>query len=345
MSAQPGARESCSPWAQQASCAPASQRAHGASRRTLRVGLAAHYASTARICPVQLSTHVESWSYRASHADGRLLSRAQAAEAWFHEEYEPIADVLDELGIGGPRTEPTRFCARPDDVPSNPSTSRPRPRSQRRAAGRDRAGTARVGYGWHAVAEGNEDLQAPIASTDTFVSLGILVPPRNATRLAAQIIEPTANVPSGLERLRRLVDGFLSYVEVETFPGGCSFASVLAEVDVHPGGRARSFRRLSRREARAPRRCRAPSTGRRRNRSGGAQRPARLRDRGRPPPRHRAVRGHPHTAATATGTPSDRALTGSRRRALSECVMGRSGDPRGDWRHAVFAAPAQLSRP
>jgi hypothetical protein len=109
MSAQPGARESCSPRAQQASRAPASQRAHGASRRTLRVGLAAHYATTARICPVQLWTHVESWSYRASHPDGRLLSPAQAGEAWFHEEYEPMADLVDELGIA----RRSRACRRP----------------------------------------------------------------------------------------------------------------------------------------------------------------------------------------------------------------------------------------
>jgi hypothetical protein len=59
------------------------------------------------------------------------------------------------------------------------------------------AGTARVverpdritgyatgfGYGWHAVAEGNEDLQALIASAEAFVGLGILVPSRNATLL------------------------------------------------------------------------------------------------------------------------------------------------------------------
>jgi hypothetical protein len=57
----------------------------------------------------QLSTHVESWAYRASQQDGRLLSRAEAAEAWYHEEYEPIADMLDELGIGGPGTEATRY--------------------------------------------------------------------------------------------------------------------------------------------------------------------------------------------------------------------------------------------
>ena len=57
----------------------------------------------------QLSKHVESWAFRASQVDGRLLSRVAAAEAWFREEYEPIADALDELGIGGPGTRTTRF--------------------------------------------------------------------------------------------------------------------------------------------------------------------------------------------------------------------------------------------
>jgi hypothetical protein len=57
----------------------------------------------------QLSKHVESWAFRASQAEGRLLSRAAAAEAWFHEEYEPVADALDELCIGGAGTETTRF--------------------------------------------------------------------------------------------------------------------------------------------------------------------------------------------------------------------------------------------
>jgi GNAT superfamily N-acetyltransferase len=89
--------------------------------------------------------------------------------------------------------------ARPDDVPACDALCR-------RVHGHDRsgelqgaiaAGTARVverpdrisgyatgfGYGWHAVAEGNEDLQALIASAEAFVSLGILVPSRNATLL------------------------------------------------------------------------------------------------------------------------------------------------------------------
>jgi AcrR family transcriptional regulator len=51
----------------------------------------------------------------------------------------------------------------------------------------------------------------------------------------AQVVEPASGAQSGLERLRRLVDGYLRYVEVDTFPGGCFFASVLAEVDMHPG--------------------------------------------------------------------------------------------------------------
>ena len=40
-----------------------------------------------------------------------------------------------------------------------------------------------VGYGWHAVAETNEDLMALIASAEAFVGLGILVPSRNSELL------------------------------------------------------------------------------------------------------------------------------------------------------------------
>jgi AcrR family transcriptional regulator len=52
---------------------------------------------------------------------------------------------------------------------------------------------------------------------------------------AAQVIEPASTAPTALQRLRLLVDGYLRYVEVDTFPGGCFFASVLAEVDMQPG--------------------------------------------------------------------------------------------------------------
>lgn len=59
------------------------------------------------------------------------------------------------------------------------------------------AGTARVvesgtritgyatglGYGWHAVAEANEDLMALLAPAERFLGLGILVPSRNGELL------------------------------------------------------------------------------------------------------------------------------------------------------------------
>src|ERR687883_404982 len=58
----------------------------------------------------------------------------------------------------------------------------------------------------------------------------------NATAIfETQVLAPAAGAEGGLERLRRLVDGYLRYVEVDTFPGGCFFASVLAEVDMQPG--------------------------------------------------------------------------------------------------------------
>jgi AcrR family transcriptional regulator len=51
----------------------------------------------------------------------------------------------------------------------------------------------------------------------------------------AQVVDPAMTAGSGIDRLRRLVYGYLSYVQVDTFPGGCFFASVLAEMDMQPG--------------------------------------------------------------------------------------------------------------
>jgi AcrR family transcriptional regulator len=52
---------------------------------------------------------------------------------------------------------------------------------------------------------------------------------------AEQVIEAAEQAPTGLERLRKLGDGYLRYVESGTFAGGCFFASTLAEVDMRPG--------------------------------------------------------------------------------------------------------------
>jgi hypothetical protein len=58
---------------------------------------------------VQLAALIEAWGFRASHQRGQLLSREQAADAWFDEEYEPVTRVLSELGAGGRGTETERY--------------------------------------------------------------------------------------------------------------------------------------------------------------------------------------------------------------------------------------------
>jgi AcrR family transcriptional regulator len=50
-----------------------------------------------------------------------------------------------------------------------------------------------------------------------------------------QVIEPALAAPTGLERLRRLAENFLRYVEGGLYPGGCFFASVAAEMAMRPG--------------------------------------------------------------------------------------------------------------
>src|ERR671938_1738425 len=51
----------------------------------------------------------------------------------------------------------------------------------------------------------------------------------------AHVLEPARRASSGIERLQRLGGGYLRYVEGDTLPGGCFFASVLAETDTQPG--------------------------------------------------------------------------------------------------------------
>jgi AcrR family transcriptional regulator len=49
-----------------------------------------------------------------------------------------------------------------------------------------------------------------------------------------RVIDPTRVAPTGLDRLRGLAENFLRYLE-STYPGGCFFASVAAELDTRPG--------------------------------------------------------------------------------------------------------------
>jgi AcrR family transcriptional regulator len=51
----------------------------------------------------------------------------------------------------------------------------------------------------------------------------------------ALVLEPGLAAPAGLERLRTLTDAYLSYLESDVYPGGCFFASVMAEMDMQEG--------------------------------------------------------------------------------------------------------------
>jgi hypothetical protein len=57
----------------------------------------------------RLASLIEAWAYRASLDRERLLSREEAALAWFREEYEPLVEVLREEGLGGAGTETERY--------------------------------------------------------------------------------------------------------------------------------------------------------------------------------------------------------------------------------------------
>jgi len=53
--------------------------------------------------------------------------------------------------------------------------------------------------------------------------------------LEREVVAPTLDVPEGLGRLEAFCDAYFSYIERWVFPGGCFFASLLAEADARPG--------------------------------------------------------------------------------------------------------------
>lgn len=52
---------------------------------------------------------------------------------------------------------------------------------------------------------------------------------------AEQVVAPAAAAPTAIERLHAYADLFLRHVESGTYPGGCFFASVAAELDTRRG--------------------------------------------------------------------------------------------------------------
>jgi hypothetical protein len=52
-----------------------------------------------------LAEAVEAWGFRVIQARGQALSRAEVAELWFREEYEPVVAMLREADLIGKQTE------------------------------------------------------------------------------------------------------------------------------------------------------------------------------------------------------------------------------------------------
>ncbi|HTU14623.1 MAG TPA: hypothetical protein VMF31_05445 [Solirubrobacterales bacterium] len=57
----------------------------------------------------QLAESVEAWGFRATQAHGRYMSRAEVAELWLTEEYEPVVEMLHDADLVGDGTETEAF--------------------------------------------------------------------------------------------------------------------------------------------------------------------------------------------------------------------------------------------
>ena len=58
-------------------------------------------------------------------------------------------------------------------------------------------------------------------------------------RYTQEVIQPALAARAGIRRLQAFCDSFLSYVERAVFPGGCFFASAMAEFDAKAPGPVR----------------------------------------------------------------------------------------------------------
>ena len=78
-------------------------------RVPLPIGLRRRVRLTDEWRYAQLATLVEAGGFRESHARGRLVSREELAELWYHEQFEPIVAAMREAEIGGPGTDADRY--------------------------------------------------------------------------------------------------------------------------------------------------------------------------------------------------------------------------------------------
>jgi hypothetical protein len=58
-----------------------------------------------------LAEGVEAWGFRVIQATGEPMNREQVAERWFHEEYQPVVEMLKEAGVCGHGGETDAYMA------------------------------------------------------------------------------------------------------------------------------------------------------------------------------------------------------------------------------------------
>ncbi|HEX4760677.1 MAG TPA: hypothetical protein VH256_07750 [Thermoleophilaceae bacterium] len=73
--------------------------------------LRAHVRPTNRSAYACLAEGVEAWGFRLIQATGEPLSREDVAERWYHEEYEPVVEMLKEAGVCGHGSETDAYMA------------------------------------------------------------------------------------------------------------------------------------------------------------------------------------------------------------------------------------------
>jgi hypothetical protein len=59
----------------------------------------------------ELAEAVEAWGFRAMQARREFMTREQVAEAWFHDEYEPVTAMLRDSGLIGRGTETDAYMS------------------------------------------------------------------------------------------------------------------------------------------------------------------------------------------------------------------------------------------
>jgi hypothetical protein len=73
--------------------------------------LRAHIRPSNRSAYACLAEGVEAWGFRLIQAGGEPLSREDVAERWYHEEYEPVVEMLKEAGACGHGSETDAYMA------------------------------------------------------------------------------------------------------------------------------------------------------------------------------------------------------------------------------------------